>query len=395
MVKRFVVCLLLVAFLVPRPGSAAGPDGQSAADALFAAGDFEAAAGAYRTLLSSDPKAVEPLRRLGLIELYGNDLDPAFDLLTEAQRIDPANAATVSTLAEVRRRRSEAAKRVQIDGQEAVVPFLWTDPLPAVRVRLNASQDATFLIDTGAPGIILSAQLAKRLGVQLTAAGEGTFAGGKHAAIERAVVDSIALAGATAYDVAATVTPLPQIIPNVQIDGIVGTGLLARFLATLDYPHGRLVLRPQDRNVSDAFERDARDAHATIVPCWLVGDHFVFAQAQVNAAVPGMFLFDSGLAGGGLMPSSTLVDAAHIVLDRSHVVTGMGGGGAVEAIPFTAASVRVGESVRHEIPGLYTPEGSPFTLFPFTVDGAISHEFLKHFAYTVDFEAMKIVLSDA
>jgi hypothetical protein len=383
---------VLTATVAPRIGCAAPASGQSA-DQLFAAGKFDEAAAAYRELLLSDPNASEPMRRLGTIELYRNDLDAASNLLTKAQRLDPASAPGSAALAEIQRRRSEAAKRVQIDGGEAVVPFVATDPLPSVRVRLNGNRDATFVIDTGAPDIVLSAALAKRLGVKTSAAGEGVFAGGRRAPVEKGMVDSIALGGATAYDVAATVGPVLQFGPDQQIEGIVGTGLLARFLATLDYPHGRLILRPRNQGVSDAFERAARDARASVVPCWLAGDHFVFATAQVNDTPKSLFLFDSGLAGGGLMPSSALVDAAHIVLDRAHAGTGMGGGGEVQAIPFTATSVSVGDAIQHDVPGIYSPQGSPFAFFPFTVAGAVSHEFLKHYAYTVDFDAMKLVLS--
>ena len=132
---------------------------------------------------------------------------------------------------------------------------------------------------------------------------------------------------------------------------------------------------------------------AVSVPCWLVGDHFVFAMAQVNGAPPGLFLFDSGLAGGGIMPSKALIETAHITLDEAHASTGMGGGGPVRAVPFVASSVAVGSAVQHDVPGLYTPEGSPLAIFPFTVQGLISHEYLKHYAYTVDFDAMKITLS--
>jgi hypothetical protein len=107
-----------------------------------------------------------------------------------------------------------------------------------------------------------------------------------------------------------------------------------------------------------------------------------------------MFLFDSGLAGGGLMPSQLLVDTAGISLDRAHSSVGTGAGGPVQAIPFVAQQIAVGTTVQRNVPGLFTPEGSPFGLFTFTVWGAISNDFLRHYAFTVDFDAMKLLLSD-
>ena len=65
----------------------------------------------------------------------------------------------------------------------------------------------------------------------------------------------------------------------------------------------------------------------------------------------------------------------------------------MQAVPFVARTVRVGTALVHDVPGIYTPGGSMFGIFPFAVDGAVSHDVLKHFAYTVDFDAMKLVLA--
>jgi hypothetical protein len=183
-----------------------------------------------------------------------------------------------------------------------------------------------------------------------------------------------------------------ELFPKLKIDGVVGTTYFERFLVTIDYRQNEMILRPRSPDVSAAFQSDAAASRAVIVPCFLVGDHFVMAQAQVNDAPPGMFLFDSGLAGGGLMPSPALVQAAGINLDSAHAGAGIGGGGVVAAVPFVADRIAVGDAVQHKIRGLYTPEGTPFSMFSFTVWGAISNDFLRHYAYTVDFDAMTIVL---
>ncbi len=160
----------------------------------------------------------------------------------------------------------------------------------------------------------------------------------------------------------------------------------------MDYPQKRLVLRARSPKTSAAFQAEATSDGATIVPFYLVGDHFVFARAQVNEAPPGLFMFDSGLAGGGLMPSAQLVAAAKISLDQSASGTGIGGGGSVTSVPFVAARIAVGSAEQRNITGLYTPQGTPFGIFPFAVWGAISNDFLRNYAYTVDFDAMRIVL---
>jgi tetratricopeptide (TPR) repeat protein len=366
----------------------------SPAEQFFTAGDFDRAGAAYAQTLASAPDDVAARLGQGTVELYRDDLDAATTDLERVLAADPNNERALRLLAEAQRRRTDWARLTTIDGSQASVPFIATDPLPAVRVRVNGKHDAIFLIDTGGPSVVLDSDFAHELGLNVQAAGSGTFAGGKTAALSQATVDSISLAGATAYELTATVIPTRPIspFPNIRIDGIVGTGLLERFLATLDYPHASLVLRPRGPAASAAFEAAARGADATIVPCWLVGDHFVMAHARVNDAPSGLFLFDSGLAGGGLLPSKQLVSAAGLQLDTANATQGTGGGGTFSAIPFVAKTIAVGNAVQHAVPGIYSPDGSPLSVFPFDVQGVISHEFLKSYAYTVDFDAMKIVL---
>jgi hypothetical protein len=374
--------------------AAASParSGDAGADALFARGDFPSAAAAYEASLRAHPGDAGAELGLGAIRLYQNDLSAAEALLDPLVSAKTQNARVAQLLAEVMRRRAEAARRTTVAGTESVVPFITADPLPVVRVVANG-KSANFLVDTGAD-VDLEPSFAAAIGVKTESAGNGVFAGGRRAPTQRGILASLALGSATAYDVPVhvMVTHASELLPNLQIEGIVGTTYFERFLVTMDYPHEELVLRPRSPQVSAAFQARAAASHAAIVPCYLVGDHFVMAQAQVNDAAPGLFLFDSGLAGGGVMPSSQLVTAAQIPLNTSQTSTGYGGGGAVTAVPFVARRVAVGAAVQPNVAGIYTPQGSPFGLFPFMVWGAISSDFIKHYAYTVDFDAMKVVL---
>ncbi len=330
----------------------------------------------------------------GAIRLYENDFAAAEPILDSVLNADPHNVRATQLLAEVMRRRAEAARRSIVDGTETRVPFVTSDPLPVVTVVANGVR-ANFLVDTGGD-VDLEPAFAQRIGVKTESAGTGTFAGGLRAAVARGMVKRLALGGATANDVPVHVieSHASAFFPKLKIDGVIGTTYFERFLVTIDYPHNQLILRPRSREVSAAFE-SAAAADSAVVPCYLVGDHFVFAQAQVNSAPPGLFLFDTGLAGGGLMATSRLVRDARISLQEAAASTGMGGGGALTAVPFVAQRIAVGSAVQQKIAGIYTPQGDPFGVFPFTVWGAISNDFLRPYAYTVDFDAMKIVLSAA
>jgi len=363
----------------------------NSAAALFGRGDFSAAAAAYADALRSNPSDADAQLGLASIRLYQNDLASAKPLLQSVLAVDPKNARASRLLVELQRREAEAARRTTIDGAQSIVPFVTDDPLPVVHANVNGIA-ANLLVDTGGD-VDLEPQLAAKAGVVTIDAGMGNFAGGLRAPTRRGMLKRLTLGGATAYDVPVHVFPThaAALFTGVRIDGVVGTTYFERFLATIDYPRNRLVLRRRSADESAAFESRVTALGDATVPCYLFGDHFVVAPAQVNGA-GGLFLFDSGLAGGGLMPSSALLQAAGIKIDQARATTGYGGGGAISAIPFVADRVTVGTATQRNVPGIYTPQGSPFTLFPFVVWGAISHEFLKHYAFTVDFEAMKIVL---
>jgi hypothetical protein len=360
---------------------------------LFRNGDFAGAAAAYQASLDSNPKDGAALTGLGAIRLYQNDLAEAEALLRAAVAADTSNTRAARALEELQRRRAESVRRSTVEGGETAIPFVVSDPLPVVRVVANG-QEGNFVVDTGGD-VDLEPGFAARVGVRTENSGNGMFAGGKQAPTRTGMLASLSLGGATADDVSVHVLPSHSeiLFPNVRIDGIVGTTYFERFLVTIDYPRQRLILRPRSPEVSAEFQSQAKASSATIEPCLLIGDHLVVATAQVNDAPAHPFVFDSGLAGGGIMSSSELVKAAGIQLDEAHAGTGVGGGGAVTAIPFVARRVAVGTAVVENVRGFYTPEGSPFTIFPFTVWGAVSDEFLRHFAYTVDFEAMTVVLA--
>jgi len=370
--------------------SSAQAQGVSAA-ALFERGDFPGAAAAYAAALQANPSDRDAELGLASVRLFQNDLTVAKPLLDSVLATDPQNVRAGRLLAELQRRQAEAGRRTTIDGAESVLPFVTAVPLPVVRAKVNGIT-ANFLVDTGGD-VDLEPALAAKASVATVDSGMGNFAGGLKAPTRSGKLKSMTLGSATAYDVPVHVFPThaSALFPGTKIDGVVGTTFFERFLTTMDYPHNRLLLRTRSAAASAAFEASASDAHDAIVPCYLVGDHFIIAPAAVNDAT-GLFLFDSGLAGGGVVPSNALIDAAKIRVDRARATTGFGGGGAVTAVPFVAQRVSVGTALQRDVPGIYTPQGSPFSLFPFVVWGAISHEFLKHYAFTMDFDAMKIVL---
>jgi predicted aspartyl protease len=264
-----------------------------------------------------------------------------------------------------------------------------TDPLPVVHVTIGGRQ-ATFLIDTGGPDIMVRRPLAEALGLPISEGGIGVFAGGRQARVDRTVVPEIEIGGIRIRNVPAGINPSADglNLPGVELDGVIGTGLLMHFLSTIDYCDGKLTLAP--RNTSAAFQARVAQGGANVVPFWLVADHFMFARGKINQ-LEGLFYIDTGLAGGGLVASKATLNAAGVTIDESKTFTGQGGGGAVQFVTFRAAAT-LGNLTRGDLPGVYVPGGSdPLAALPFRSTGIISHSFFRQSRLTFDFEAMKLV----
>ncbi len=377
-----------LAFLLCLAGSATAQD-----DPAFAAGDFMAAETSYQDTLKQHRDDANALAGLARIRLYQERVTESRDLAKRALAADANNPIAPRVLMTADMRDASFATSVYqmtIPKGGVTVPFTGTDPLPTLTVIVGG-KPVTFVIDTGAPDLVIDTDFAKELGLATQAGGQGTFAGGQHAMSAHATLPEITLGGMTVRNIPVAVLPTRnfQLRPGTQIDGIVGTGFLRHFLATIDYRGGALILKP--RSGSAAFEAAAAQHKATIVPMWLTGDHFLFARAHINDGPEGLFNIDTGLAGGGLQGTKATLDAAHVVTDYPHAQMSVGGGGMVKVVPFKA-NATLGTLTVKDVAGAYTPDGDQFGIFPFKVAGTLSHDFFRNYALTFDFVAMRLVV---
>lgn len=386
--------LLLVSCSVPlmgqaQPGPPPATSPRLSGDEPFSQGRFAEAVTVYEQAAAAAPDSGPALARVARMRLYEGHEDEAVQLARKALSLAPGDPVATATLAvATARQRNFGADFYQIEAPAGAtaIPFAITDPLPVVRVTIGG-REAQFLIDTGGPDIVLRKSFAEALGLPLTDGGIGTFAGGRQAQVQRTVVPELEIGGVRIRNVPAGVNAATLQFPGVQIDGVIGTGLLMHFLSTIDYCSGRLVLAP--RSAGAEFQARTAAAGANSVPFWLVGDHFMFARGKLNQA-EGLFMIDTGLAGGGLVATKATLDAAGIAVDESKTLTGQGGGGAVQIVPFRAAAT-LGTLTRSDLRGAYSPGGNPLAGFPFTSSGMISHEFFRQSRLTFDFDAMKLV----
>ena len=393
-----------------QPARPARPVQLSPADLLYEQGEFEQARAAYQAVPKSSPQYEEAQRQLGAIALYQNHLGEAETQLNKARALNPADLRCVGLLAETMHRqgrytemaqmlrqlgRPEREPEFQIFGKAApyrvvgpnrttTVEFQFTDPLPVVQAKVNGFT-GLFLIDTGAPEIILDPEFALYSHVQ-SSAGKGAPPAGARATINFGRVAQFALGDLETDDVPAMMLStrgLSMFARNKRIAGVIGTEFLSHFRTTLDYIHDRMILEPHDAPAKTG-------GSIAEVPFWLVGDHFLLAQGRLDQGPKQMFLINTGIAGTTFAaPESTLRDVG-IPIPRPQGPA-KNAIGAPPTAPFPIAKLSLGSLTQTKLTGQYGsfPPGLEKGL-GVSVGGIVSHKFFEPYAVTFDFDRMTI-----
>jgi hypothetical protein len=176
----------------------------------------------------------------------------------------------------------------------------------------------------------------------------------------------------------------------MQLNGIIGTVLLYHFIATIDYPGGKLILRKPS---ALQYDKIAKEDGNIKVPFWMAGDHFMVSPGTVNKSNPMMLLVDTGLAGGAFTLSKAAIDEAGITIDEKDSFTGMGGGGPVKAYRIAVDEMTLGAAKEKNLSGVFFGDIPLGDRFGFKIKGIISHGFFRGYAITFDFKNMWIYLS--
>ena len=278
-------------------------------------------------------------------------------------------------------------------------PFIVTDPLPVISVELDG-RPIHALIDTGADAFILDNEIAASMGIKSISSMMGTFAGGKQAEVGFAKAESLKIGEVTLKAVPVSLLPTQRFSKGFAggkytIGGILGTGVLKQFLSTLDYGGGRLILRRPDEEGRQEMMRSAMGKTVAEVPFVMAATHFMMARGRLDDK-DGLTLFvDSGLASEAAFtaPLQTLKYAG-IPVPETKVQEGIGGGGGggFATGQFPIKKLGLGSLVQENLKGDYgaTPPESYWRL-GFINDGIISHQFLRKYAWTIDFARMKMI----
>jgi predicted aspartyl protease len=415
-------------------GQAASEPKQSeidSADRLFKAGKFAEAGDLYKQIVAQSPNDDSAILQLGRIALLANRLDEAQDWLVRALSLDPGDTSAKVMLAEAFYRRDDFQKAAEAlngidvaankliveqyptlnvpklesfkgqtpyevsgEGEATRLKFVNTGPLPVVSVRVNGGEEVTVFIDTGGSEVGLDTDFAKELGLPQFGVVQGTFSGGQHADVGQSRIESLAVGDWTVKNLPVMTIALRQLSAGLgvkRIDGIIGTTLFYHFLASLDFPHGELVLRRKTAEGREQFAA-ASSGNSVAVPFWIASDHFMVGWGRVETMPPALLFVDTGLAGAGVKLAESVIKEAGIKLEEDKAYEGAGGGGKLKIVPYTVRQLSFGDVKEENVAGLYDGPFPWENTFGFHLAGMVGHDFFKPYAVTFDFENMKIFL---
>ncbi len=373
-------------------------------DALYMQGVVRYLQGDYvlaETLFRKDTRNLKSSIKLLYIYYQTGQYSKARDLFDDEQ-LKSLSQNDMALLSLMYSFGSAQPYRTDWKSDKAVLPFISMNNLPVVSVRVNG-QPVNVFIDTGADLFVIKSEMAKTLGLKSQASFTGTYAGGKTAEIHNSRLQTLGLGDVKLHDVPVNIADFPESWvftdektgKRIDIDGILSTGVFRQFLTTMDYPEQQLVLTPRNK----ASQREISEDGGTHIPFILDGTHFMIVKGAVNGKESMTFFLDSGLDDPDasiLLQKEALNYAGLKLQDGEHHAPdddkgGLGGGGfAVTRLPID--SVSVGALNQKGLTGLYgvLPEELYFTESGMILDGFLSHQFLRHYKWTIDFDSMRM-----
>ncbi|MER0285927.1 aspartyl protease family protein [Clostridioides difficile] len=294
---------------------------------------------------------------------------------------------------------------------ESVIPFLTTDPLPVVPVEINGKRMNAF-IDTGAPTFILDKKFAKEFGIKPVSNADGNFARGGTSEIGFSRADSFKVGDINMKNIPVMIGELGglvELFKNTGLDvrAVLGTNVLKQFVPTMDYPNGELVLRPRSevvRNEIVITDEDIKEGKGEIIqqiPFTLSSTHYMFGKGSINNKNNLNFFIDSGFNGGkgaGVMLPKQTIDLLGITMPNLRPATKDEGGmtgNDFEVAQFDISSYGLGNVQQRKGIGYFvTGQERMYQVHGFFQDALISHNYLKNYKWTINFDSMTMTFNE-
>lgn len=188
-------------------------------------------------------------------------------------------------------RRLNGRNLYYVTGPKSVdVPLVaTTSRLPTVEVMLNGEGPFRFVVDTGAGFVVVSKEVAKRLGMREVARG-GTSRGVSGTGrfdIVYGVIDRLSMAEMSMASVPTYIREVYE-SEHAPVDGYIGLSVLGQFKAAVDYERRILELRPESEPAAPLGEHDVE------VPYRITNGGMLSVRVDIGKQVPLNFIVDTG-----------------------------------------------------------------------------------------------------
>jgi tetratricopeptide (TPR) repeat protein len=252
-----------------------------------------------------------------------------------------------------------------------------------VRVQFNQRHIATLLLDTGASGISLAPNIAKKAGLELLSdeSSEAKGIGNKKPQDSFSYLASEVRIGPVVF--ADHPVSVFRAAKDSDIEGLIGADVFQRFIVNLDFPRLQMDLEPYQSTTDD----DPQDVSATNEGFHRVvraGTHLLIATS-VNQSKAKFFLIDSG-------SFSNLIDS-----DAAHEFTGVrqdgftnirGIQGKVDRVSRAEQITLVFAGFRQDNPNLIAISlESPSDSLGIGITGVLGMPVLRQLKLTIDYRA--------
>ena len=293
---------------------------------------------------------------------------------------------------------AEKPLRVEISGR-VELPFTedaFSPLMPGVEVQVQGRPRVARL-DTGGSYLHVTQSQARALGIDSDGCERG-FAGLRRNTICYGAAD-LALGGASIRNAPVWVHaddtfPIGLVASafGVEMGPIIGTNVFRQFLTTIDAPERRLLISQRGDAAARAAHLARLSGPANEVPFALLGEHLMIARGRIGEDRDLNFFIDSGLAffrsdqgQAGLLLSASTLQACGIPAPSA---------GRFAEIP---GPVALGPVRQHGMTAVVVPDRTWRAFGEWSgirVEALLSHAFLKHYAWTIDFDRRVYLLND-
>lgn len=200
-----------------------------------------------------------------------------------------ASLLATSALAETENDPPPPPEKSILRSGRVVLPLDSAAPRPTIQAKINGKGPFLFVLDTGAQGFILNADLAKELELPVIGkAAMGDPSDPTAIEVDRIRIESVEIGGVLLSGVVADSWEQPASMKaHLKGRGILGVSMLSQFLVTFDYPGSKIVIENGSlsaRNGENVVAWRARDDGLPTLRLTVADATF---DAHIDSGAPG------------------------------------------------------------------------------------------------------------